>query len=276
MRQKLTAIIPCKNERKNIRACIESVRAVADEVLIADSGSTDRTLEIVDQIGDCRVIEREYINSGDFKNWAIPQAAHPWVLIVDADERVSEALAKEIKQILSTDPPQDGYRIYRINHFMGRPIRYGSWAHDKVLRLFRRDVGRYNDEGDHARVVIPSGKVAYTKAKFLHYTFWTYRRYLEKLQRYGMQAAERRYEQGYQASFWRMFFRPPFRFLHLYLVRLGFMDGLAGLQVAAVTAFGTFLKEARLWELCRGGEEPDAEQAYTEISTEPTTTDRAA
>ena len=101
---KLTVIIPCKNERLNIRPCIESVRAIADEVLVADSGSTDGTLEIVRSMGGCRVIEREYVHSGDFKNWAIPQAAHPWVLILDADERVTPLLATEIKQVLAASP----------------------------------------------------------------------------------------------------------------------------------------------------------------------------
>ena len=101
MPEKLTVLIPCKNERLNIRPCVESVRGIADEVLIADSGSSDGTLDIVRELGDCRIIEREYIDSGNFKNWAIPQAAHPWVLIIDADERVTPELAAEIKRILA-------------------------------------------------------------------------------------------------------------------------------------------------------------------------------
>jgi (heptosyl)LPS beta-1,4-glucosyltransferase len=89
----LTVLIPCKNERLNIKDCIESVRGIADEILIADSGSTDGTLEIVRGLGGCRIIEREYVNSANFKNWAIPQAKHEWVLVVDADERVTPELA---------------------------------------------------------------------------------------------------------------------------------------------------------------------------------------
>ncbi|HEV3023714.1 MAG TPA: glycosyltransferase, partial [Pirellulales bacterium] len=108
MKHKLTVIIPCKNERKNIRPAVESARRVADEVLVADSGSTDGTLDIVRSIGGCRIIEREYVNSGNFKNWAIPQAAHAWVLILDADERVSEPLAAEINALLGGTPLNDG------------------------------------------------------------------------------------------------------------------------------------------------------------------------
>ena len=102
MKQKLTVLIPCKDERMNIRPAVASARRVADEVLVADSGSTDGTLQIVSELGGCRVIERAYVNSGNFKNWAIPQAAHAWVLVLDADERVTEQLAAEINALLTS------------------------------------------------------------------------------------------------------------------------------------------------------------------------------
>src|SRR5689334_1422144 len=117
MTAKLTVIIPCKDERENIAACIASARQVADEVLVADSGSADGTLEIARGSG-CRIISREYGTSGDFKNWAIPQAAHEWVFILDADERITSELADEIRQTLD-DPKHDGYWVRRLNHFMG-------------------------------------------------------------------------------------------------------------------------------------------------------------
>src|SRR5262245_49002261 len=107
MKQKLTVIIPCKNERMNIRPCIESAWRVADEILVADSGSTDGTLDIVRSLGGCRIVEREYVHSGNFKNWAIPQANSPWAMIVDADERVTERLAAEINRLLAGDPRYD-------------------------------------------------------------------------------------------------------------------------------------------------------------------------
>src|SRR4051794_749152 len=102
MSSQLSVVIPCKNERDNIRACIASARQVADEILVADSGSTDGTLEIARELG-CRIIEREYGTSGEFKNWAIPQAAHEWVFILDSDERITRELAKEIRDTLG-DP----------------------------------------------------------------------------------------------------------------------------------------------------------------------------
>ena len=105
MSQKLTVLIPCKNERKNIRPCIESIREIADEILVADSGSTDGTLDIVQDIGGCRIIEREYVYSADLKNWAIPQASYPWVFLLDADERVSADLAQDILRKLRQPSP---------------------------------------------------------------------------------------------------------------------------------------------------------------------------
>src|SRR5215212_1786598 len=116
MSTKLTVIIPCKNERDNIAACVASAQQVADKVIVADSGSTDGTLEIARGLG-CRIIEREYGTSGDFKNWAIPQAVHEWVFILDADERITPELAAEIRHELA-DPRHGGFWVYRRNHFM--------------------------------------------------------------------------------------------------------------------------------------------------------------
>src|SRR3977135_2869466 len=137
MREKLTVIIPCKDERLNIRPCIDSVRQIADEIFVSDSGSTDGTLGIVRQMGGCRIVERQYIDSGNFKNWAIPQASHPWVLIVDADERAPVALAEEIATVLAS-PKSDGFRIFRRNFCFGHEIKHCGWNRDAVLRLFRR------------------------------------------------------------------------------------------------------------------------------------------
>ena len=260
---KLTAIIPCKDERLNIRPCIESVRPVADEILVADSGSIDGTLDIVRRIGGCRVIRREYVDSGDFKNWAIPQAEHPWVLIVDADERVTESLADEIKHVLANGPPNDGYWIHRTSYFMGHRIRFSGWQHDRVLRLFRRDLGRYDGTGDHAEVVIPTGKVGRLKTRLLHYTYWSYDQYFRKFDRYTTQRAERWYQQGRRSSLIQLLTSAPLRFLRGYVLQLGFLDGLAGLQVCALTGFYSFMKRARLWELNHALAQPDPEAKHT-------------
>lgn len=249
---KLTVIVPCKNEEANIGACIASFQDIADEIIIADSGSTDRTLEIVKRIGDCRIIEREYRTSGDFKNWAIPQASHEWVLLVDADERITPTLANEIARLLSQNPEKDGYWIYRANHFMGHRIRYGGWNNDCVLRLFRRDLSRYEGPSDHGEVHVSSGKVGKLKNRMTHYSYWSYDDLFRKFHRYTTLQAKQWDEAGKTTNFFQMVWRPSWRFFRDYFLQLGILDGIIGLQLAMISAFYTYTKQARLWALQNG------------------------
>lgn len=257
MPNKLTVIIPCKNERENIRACVASAQLVADEVLVADSGSTDGTLEIARALG-CRIIEREYRTSGDFKNWAIPQATHDWVFILDADERITIELADEIRRTLE-DPKQDGYWVYRLNHFMGHRILHGPWRNDRCLRLFRRDVGRYVGPTDHAEIELGSGQTGRLRERLVHYTCTSYAQYLPKVSRYADVQARVWKEAGRRPSLGQLLFRFPTRFVQGYVLRLGFLDGLAGLQVCGLVAYLSWLKQAYLWQLqcARGIQELD-------------------
>ena len=260
MKTKLTALIPCKNERLNIRPCIESVRSIADEILIADSGSTDDTLDIVRKIGGCRIIEREYVHSANFKNWAIPQAEHPWVLIVDADERVTPELSTEIGQVLEGPPENiDGYWIGRKNHFLGYHIAHCGWESDDVLRLFRRDVCRYRERWVHAEIELPKQSVRRLKQPFDHFTTWSSEEYWQKINRYASWGALNLRDEGHRLNLLSMIFRAPARFLQLYFLRLGFLDGMPGFHICAYTAFYTFMKQARLWELHYAKSQPDPE-----------------
>jgi glycosyltransferase involved in cell wall biosynthesis len=255
----LTVLIPCKNEAANILPCIASVRGLADEILIADSGSTDATLSLVAKAGSCRVIQREFVDSGDFKNWAIPQARHPWVLVVDADERVTESLAQEIRRVLSSEPPRDGYWIPRSNHFMGHRLRHTSWARDKVIRLFQRDRARYQLHTDHAEIDLPAERLGSLREPLIHFTCWDYDTYLQKIGRYTEQQAELWFRQGRRPSLFRLVANGPLRFLRCYVLHAGFLDGRAGFQVAALTGFYSFLKQAKLWQKCAGLQPPQVE-----------------
>jgi glycosyltransferase involved in cell wall biosynthesis len=261
MRAKLTAIIPCKDEQLNIRPCIESFSSIADEILVADSGSTDRTMDIARQLG-ARIIEREYINSANFKNWAIPQASHSWILLVDADERVTEELAQEIKIKLAGKPPCDGYHIYRKNYFFGHPIKRSGWGTDKVIRLFKRDLSRYKDMRVHSEVVVSSGKVGFLKGKLEHYTYWNFRQIMEKYERYASWAAEDLRDQGRRAGFTHLTLVPLWRFIRQYLLQRGFLDGIPGLLVCLTSMYYVFLKYAKLWAMERGQPQPDPEREH--------------
>lgn len=260
MSTRLTVLIPCKNERLNIRPCIESVRSLADEILVADSGSTDGTLDIVRDIGGCRVIEREYVHSADFKNWAIPQAAHDWVLVLDADERITPPLAEEIRRTLACPRTDvDGYSINRLNHYLGHRIKRCGWAEDRVIRLFRRDPTRYRQRWVHSEVTLDRRRVVALSEPMLHHTTWTTDQYFEKLNRYARWSALNSRDEGRRLRVASLFLTAPFRFLQLYVLRLGFLDGVPGFQVCMFAAFYSFLKKAKQWEAEHGVPQPDPE-----------------
>jgi glycosyltransferase involved in cell wall biosynthesis len=258
MSNKLSVIIPCKDEEKNISFCIESVLPIADEIVIADSGSSDSTMDIAGEY-KCRIIEREYINSANFKNWAIPQAKYEWVLIVDSDERVTPELAREIKDILDQpEPDADGYFIFRRNFIFGKPVKYSGWGTDKVLRLFSRDLSKYKEMRVHSEIVVSSGKVGRLKHRFDHYTYWNYRQIMKKYDMYTTWAAEDLRDKGVKPGFLNLTFAPSWRFFRQYIIQKGFLDGIPGLIVSGLSMYYVFLKYAKLWRMKYGEERPVA------------------
>ena len=246
---KLTVIIPCKDEAHNIVECIESVRGIADEIIIADSGSSDETLSLVQAAGGCRVISREYINSADFKNWAIPQAAYPWVLIVDADERPSKKLADEIRKLMASTPPHDGYEIRFATYVLGHRLRFSGTQTVTSVRLFRKEVSRYSDMRVHADVLVDTEKVGKLHGRMDHYTCQCLNRFAQTYNRYTTWSAYDMHKQGRTVSGLGLLFRPLARFLQFYFLRRGFLDGLPGFIYCSFTGYYTFLKYAKLWEL---------------------------
>lgn len=245
---RLTVLIPCKDEAHNIAACVAAARQVADEVLVADSGSTDGTLDIVRALDDCRLIEREFINYADFKNWALPQAAHEWVLIVDADERVTPALAREIRNLLGSEPSSDAYSIERRTFVLGYPLRYSGVQGDRVTRLVRRSL-RYADTRVHEQFSVSPQRTGKLRGMLDHHTVQSLDRMFAAQNRYTSWAALDLYDRGKRTSFAKILVKPPLKFLHAYLLRLGFLDGRMGLVWSVVTAYYAFAKLLKLWEL---------------------------
>lgn len=244
-RQAVSVIITTFNEEVNVAECIESV-LWADEILLVDSFSTDRTVEGAKRY-PVTVMQREYFGSAAQKNWAIDRVQHDWVLIIDADERVPEPLAREILTVLATRPAVNGYYIRRENVFIDKVIRHSGWSTDKVVRLFRRDKGRYPNRRVHADLEI-EGPVPVLTHPFLHYTFRTFDQYFPKFLNYAEWGAAQAFRDGRKAGFNELALRPLWRFLRTYVVQRGFLDGTHGFVVCALQAFGVFLKYARLWE----------------------------
>ncbi len=252
-RQKITVIVPTFNEECNLEACLDGV-GWADEILVVDSFSVDRTPDIARSRG-ARFVQHEYVNSAAQKNWAIPQASHPWVLIVDADERVPATLREEILAVLASPDPCDGYRIGRENYFLGRRVRFSGWQNDQCLRLFQRDRGRYQDRQVHADVIVP-GRVGRLQARLLHHTFRGFDHYMNKFDRYTTWAAGDRARTTPRVTLAHLALRPAGRFFKQYVLRLGFLDGQAGLIISSLAAYSVFLKYAKLWEMRQRERQP--------------------
>lgn len=247
----LTVLIPAGNEERHLGECIDSARDVADEILVVvDAASHDRTLEIARGKADT-VLVHEYVNSAAQKNWAIPQARHPWVLVVDSDERVTPELAREIRAVVDADGPADGYRIHRINHFAGQRIYGCGWQRDDVLRLFRRDRSKYEDKHVHADIIANDDKpfrVGALRGRLLHYTFESFDQYLRKHGRYAAWAGVDRALRTRRVTLAHLALRPAWRFFRQYVLYGGWRDGIAGFIICWMAAHSVFLKYAHVWE----------------------------
>jgi glycosyltransferase involved in cell wall biosynthesis len=254
MRPKLTAIVTTFNEEENIRGCLASL-SFADEILVVDSFSTDATIEIARTIPGVRLLQHEYLGNGPQCNWAMEQASHPWALIVDADERVTPALAREIEGLLGKGPEGDAYRLRRDNVFLGRLMRHSGWGTDRLVRLVKKGAVRYPERRVHADIETP-GPAPTLRSPLLHDTFRSFGQYLEKLHRYAEWGAQDRFRRGRRAGVVEVAMRPAWRFLRMYVVQAGFLDGFPGLILCALQSYGVFLKWARLWELQGGSSQP--------------------
>jgi glycosyltransferase involved in cell wall biosynthesis len=250
--QKLTAIIPTGNEIHNIEAVIASVR-FADEILVVDSFSTDGTYEKAKELG-VKVIRRVYDYSASQKNWAIPQAEHDWILLVDADERVTPELKSEILQTLK-NPPENivAFWIGRINHFMGERVHYSGWRNDAVIRLFKRDFCKYEDKLVHEEI-IANGNVARLNEKFHHNTYITLDKYLEKMNRYAWWQAKEYDKKTGKLTPYHFIIKPFWGFFKHYIVQSGFRDGVVGLTIGYIQGYVVFMRYAKLWLLRKNRE----------------------
>lgn len=252
--EKVTALIPAGNEAHNI---VEAIRSVlwADEVfVVVDAAATDGTEALARSVEDpkVRVVVHPYESPSLQKNWALPQASHPWVFILDADERPEPALVERLQGLLRKGPEADAYWIYRRNIYFGRVMKWGGMDHDRVVRLVRREC-RYHEVQVHEEIDLAGRKVAEVKGAYLlHDTIRSWEHWQAKNDLYCRWGAEQALKDGKRAGIVSIVLRPLHRFVKQYLFRLGFLDGIPGALVAAVAAYCVFLKYARLWSLQRG------------------------
>jgi glycosyltransferase involved in cell wall biosynthesis len=246
-RHEVSAIVVCFNEEDRIEACLESLRW-CDEVVVVDSFSTDRTPEICRRYTD-RFIQRPWAGYRDQKAYAHSQASKEWVLLVDADERVTPELQKEILEVLACDPGQyAGYSLPRLVYYLGRWWRRGGWYPDYDVRLFRRDRARWGGSEPHEKILI-DGPVRRLRHPLHHYSYRNIEDHVGRINRFTSISSKELKRHGAR---WRLIdalFRPPARFFHSYILKRGFMEGFGGFHVALTAAVYVFLKYAKLWEL---------------------------
>ena len=250
-RQALSCVVITRDAARQIDACLESA-AFADETIVVDSGSTDGTIEIAQRRG-ARVIAQEWLGYGPQKRFAVSRASHDWVLCIDADERVSDALRASIEAALAA-PAASAYRIDRCNRFMGRYLRHGEGDPDPIVRLFDRRHAHWSDDVVHEKVVT-QGTVASLRGDLLHESAETLATYLDKQNRYTTLQAEEMYRRGRRVGAATLVLSPLARFVKFYLVRGGFLDGVPGLVHIAIGCANSFTKYAKLMELGRRGRE---------------------
>ena len=246
-REKVSVCIIAGNEERNIRRCLESVRW-ADEIVVVDSFSKDRTYEIAKEYTD-RVYQSEWRGYVEQKALAKSYARMPWVMFVDADEEVSDALRDEILSRLGHGVPDEiaGFDFPRMVWYLDRWIRHGDWYPDRKLRLFRSDRGTCAGTEPHDRIYV-QGRVGHLRSPLFHYTYDSIDDQFETLNRFSRISANGQGRRSTLNILWHMFMDPPFRFLRCYILRCGFLDGIPGIIIASTIAFGTFSKYAKLWE----------------------------
>jgi glycosyltransferase involved in cell wall biosynthesis len=242
----LSVVIITLNEEKNIGRCLESVRAVADEIVVVDSLSTDDTKRICEAHG-VRFIEQPFLGYIEQKNFALDNASHPFALSIDADEALSPELAESIRREKEKGFPAAGYTMNRVSWLCDRWIWHGTWYPDRKLRLVRRDVARFGVTNPHEKLILREGlSEKHLDGDLLHYTYYSLEEYILQGNKFSTIAAKGMHAQGKRAGWWNLVWNPFMAFVKTYIFRLGFLDGFYGYVIARQSAYQTFLKYAKL------------------------------
>jgi glycosyltransferase involved in cell wall biosynthesis len=241
----VSVAIVTRNEEVNIEDALKSV-SDADEIVVIDAFSTDRTVEI------CRkytgsIYQFEWEGYARQKQKAVDLTSGEWVLVLDADERVTPELKKEITDLLSDSPDVNGFFIPRKNYFLGKWIRHGGWWPDHTLRLFRKDQGGLEQREVHEKITV-KGPVGYLRNPLVHYTYWSISEFTARMEHYSSLSATEIRNRAGRAGIMSLIFKPLATLLKMYLLRLGFLDGTRGLMLAVLYSHYTFLKYAKTWE----------------------------
>ena len=242
---KISAIIPTLNEEIHIAEAIKSV-SFADEIIVIDSFSEDKTIEIAEKL-NVKIIKREFDDFSSQKNFAINQASHDWIYILDADERVTKEVKKEIVSAVKDPKGFVGFYLRRTFYFSGKKVNYSGFQRDKVIRLFLKEHCKYS--GLVHEKIISNGKIGFFKNKIDHFSYRNYDHYISKLNHYATIRAKELHDNGEKVNIYHVMVKPGARFFIHYFIRLGFLDGFTGFLVAKTQAYGVLTRYIKLWLL---------------------------
>ena len=247
---KLSAVIITFNEEEHLENCLSSIVDIADEIIVIDSFSTDRTPEICKKF-NVTFIQQKFLGYIEQKNFALSKAKFNHILSLDGDEVLSDELRSSILQT-KFNWEFEGYYCNRLNNYCGQWIRHSDWYPDKKLRLFKKGSGEWKGINPHDTFTLKKGlKAGKLKGNLLH---WIYRDYIEhnlKVEKFSTIAAQAYFDLGLKSSIWKIVYRPIWAFFKAYFLRLGFLDGLNGFVICVQTYNITFLKYIKLWELSK-------------------------
>ncbi len=245
MTQSLSVVVITKNEEKVIERCLKSIRWANEVVVIIDNRSTDSTPDICRKY-NCEVMFSDWLGFGLMKKLAVDSATNDWIFSIDSDEEVGDDLKNVILAVMQ-NPEYEGYRIRRIGYYLDKPILHCGWDRDYPLRLFNRKYGNFNDKIVHESVQI-QGKIGRIDAPLFHYTHPMIHAHIEKMNRYTDLGAEQLIEKGKSSSILSAVIRGLIRFIKMYFLQRGFLDGKIGFILCHNSAFGVYLKYIKLWE----------------------------
>lgn len=247
----LSVVVITLNEERRIATCLDSVKDIADEIVVVDSGSTDNTESICRRFG-VRWIHQPFLGYIEQKNFASAQATHDWVLSLDADEALDETLTASVKSIMM-QPEADGYTMNRLTNYCGHWVRHGGWYPDRKLRLYKHKLGAWTGVNPHDRYELRKGsKVGWLQGDILHYSYDTISDHIRQIDRFSSIGAQALYKKGKRITVIMIPVKAFVRFFRNYIIKGGFRDGLTGFTIALNSAHAVFLKYLRLYYLQKG------------------------
>ena len=245
---KISALLITYNEEHNIKTVLKNL-SFADEIIVVDSFSKDNTVQIIESFANVKLIQREFKNYTNQKQFALEQATNDWILFLDADERIPKPLQKEILEVVSTRNSASAYYFLRTFMFQNKVLHFSGWQTDKNYRLFKKSKVKFTEDRIVHETLVVNGTSETLKNKLIHYSYTHYENYKSKMIKYGQMKAKEEFKKGKKAHWYHFILRPTYKFFNHYFLRLGILDGKKGIIICYLNALGVLSRYRELKKL---------------------------